>query len=98
MGSANPKRADAPVPIRCASCRRRIAWTDALQHLRNKVYCSDWCMKELAATETSERSEQWEMLHYHGHSRVAIARLYGVAHSQVYTALDRIRSFFGRAR
>ena len=94
MGSANPKRSPVPVPIRCYGCHRTCAWTDGLQPLRNRAYCSRWCMNEPAITQTEERSDQWELLNLHGYKPVAIAKLYAVAHSQVYNALDRRASVY----
>lgn len=89
MGTSTPKRTDEPVPVRCASCRRTVAWTDALQSLRNKMYCSQWCMDETPATPTEDRTDQWRMLLSSGFSPVSIGKIYGVAHSQVYIALKR---------
>lgn len=87
MGTKNPKRLDEPVRIRCASCRKTVSWTDASQPLRNKMYCSLWCMDEAPATPTEERTDQWRLLVSKGFSPVAVAKVYDVAHSQVYTAL-----------
>jgi len=77
------------VALRCAGCRRTIAWTDVEQGLRNKMYCSVWCMDEPAVAPTEERTDQWRILVSRGRSPVAIAKQYGVAHSQVYTALRK---------
>lgn len=90
MGSANPKRSPAPVRICCSGCHRTIAWTDGMQPLRNKVYCSRWCLEEPPAPPTAERTDQWDVLYHHGYKQVAISKLYGVAHSQVYVALDKL--------
>lgn len=89
MGSANPKRSPVPVNIRCSSCRRIMAWTDGTQPLRNKIYCSEWCMLEPVATPTEARSDQWRALSMTGWKPVAISKIYEVAHSQVYGVLDK---------
>lgn len=89
MGTANPKRSAEPVPIRCSGCRKTVAWTDAMQSLRNKMFCSVWCMEETPVTPTEERTDQWRMLYATGVSPVAIAKQYGTAHSQVYVALRK---------
>lgn len=90
MGSAKPVRSEEPVPIRCAGCRKTIAWTDGISALRNRLYCSHWCMQEPEVYPTEERVDQWRMLYRSGMSPVAIANLYGVAHSQVYVAIGRM--------
>jgi hypothetical protein len=87
MGSANPKRSPEPIRIRCSGCRRAFAWTDGFTPLRNKIYCSEWCMSESAVTLTEERTDQWRLMRSHGWKPVAISKVYGVAHSQVYVAL-----------
>lgn len=90
MGTSRPNLAPEPVPIRCASCRRTIGWTDGKVPLRNKVYCTSWCMDEPIATPTETRTDEWRVLKTVGHmSPVAISKIYDVAHSQVYSALDR---------
>jgi hypothetical protein len=90
VGTAKPNRAPQPLGVRCASCRRTIGWTDGLVALRNKVYCSSWCMDEPVATPTESRTDEWRVLNKVGHlSPVAISKVYGVAHSQVYGALGR---------
>lgn len=89
MGTANPKRAPEPVPVRCSGCRRTVAWTDSTQSLRNKMFCSLWCASETPATPTEDRTDQWRFLNASGISPVSIGKLYGVAHSQVYTALKK---------
>jgi hypothetical protein len=89
MGTATPKRAPEPVPVRCAGCRKTLAWTDAEQSLRNKMYCSLWCMEEPAVTPTEDRTDQWRILVASGMSPVAVSKIYGVAHSQVYTAIKK---------
>jgi hypothetical protein len=89
MGSANPKRAPKPVAVRCSGCRKAIAWTDGLVPLRNKVFCSRWCMDEPIATPTEARTDQWRVLSTAGWKPVAIGHLYDVAHSQVYGSLGR---------
>ena len=78
-------------PVLCASCGRRIAWATSQEPLRTQVTCSQWCLMELPVTPTEARTDQWAALHKAGGwSPVAIAKLYGVPHSQVYKALDRI--------
>lgn len=89
MGTANPRRTEEPVPVRCAGCRRILAWTDAVHPMRNKLYCTHWCMEEAAANPTEERLDQWRVLVNSGFSPVTIGKMYGVAHSQVYTALKK---------
>jgi hypothetical protein len=46
-------------------------------------------MDEVPATPTEERTDQWRLLASKGISPVSIAKVYGVAHSQVYTALKK---------
>lgn len=75
--------------VRCASCRRTLAVTEADVALRNKVYCDAWCLGESAVTQFEARNDQWKALHAHGWSPVYIGKAYGVAHSQVYKSLDR---------
>ena len=89
MGTANPRRTEEPVPVRCAGCRRIVAWTDSVYPMRNKLFCTHWCTEEPAANPTEERLDQWRVLNSSGMSPVKVARLYGVAHSQVYTALKK---------
>lgn len=89
MGAINQKKAPEPMPVRCASCRKTIAWTDTVQSLRNKMYCSHWCLEEPQATPTEERTDQWRMLFNAGFSPVSIGKIYDVAHSQVYIALKK---------
>lgn len=87
MGTKNPKRSEVPIAVRCAGCRRIIAWTDSEQAMRNKMFCNMWCMEEVPTTPTQERTDQWRLLKGSGMSPVAIAKRYDVAHSQVYVAL-----------
>lgn len=76
--------------IRCRSCGRRIGWSIVDHALRTSVTCSQWCAEEIAATPTEDRTDQWIALNWAaGLSPLSIGRLYGVAHSQVYKALDR---------
>ena len=91
MGTSNPKRSPQPTRVRCSGCNRTIAWTDGLLPLRNKVFCSLWCAAEPAVTKNSPVIDQWDFLKRAGFSPVAIAKRYGVAHSQVYNCLDRLR-------
>lgn len=78
-------------PVLCASCGRRLAWAASEVPLRTQVTCSQWCLRELHVTPTEERTDQWAALHQAaGMSPVAVGKIYGVAHSQVYKALDRI--------
>ena len=76
--------------VRCASCRRTLAFTPATEALRNKVYCSSWCMDEPPATQYEARNDQWKALNEHGLTPVAISKIYGVPHSQVYKAIARL--------
>jgi hypothetical protein len=47
-------------------------------------------MDEPVATPTESRTDEWRVLNKVGHlSPVAISKVYGVAHSQVYGALGR---------
>lgn len=47
-------------------------------------------MNEPVATPTETRTDEWRVLSKLGHlTPVAISRVYGVAHSQVYGALGR---------
>ena len=75
--------------VRCASCRRTVAFTDASVALRNKVYCSEWCALEVPATQFEARTDQWKAMVAQGWSPVDVAQQYGVAHSQVYKAVAR---------
>lgn len=90
MGAANPVRSEEPVAVRCAGCRKIIAWTDGVGSLRNSLYCSKWCMDEPDVYPTEERVDQWRTLSRAGMSPVAISKIYGVAHSQVYVALGKM--------
>ena len=76
-------------PVRCASCRRTLAVTTGEVALRNKVYCNEWCMDEPPATIFEARNDQWKAMAAAGWSKVYISQKYGVAHSQVYKAVDR---------
>lgn len=75
--------------VRCASCRKTVAYTDSDGVLRNKVYCSEWCYDETPVTEFEERNDQWKVMVSHGWSPVYVGKVYGVAHSQVYKTVGR---------
>lgn len=75
--------------VRCASCRRTVAVTDAEVALRNKVFCNQWCLDEVPATQFEARNDQWKAMFAHGWSPVYIGKTYGAAHSQVYKAIGR---------
>ena len=98
MGTSTPIRSDKPVAVRCSGCRRTTGWTDGTAALRNRVYCSLWCMAEGDIVPTQERLDQWKLLSGVGMSPVAIARKYGVAHSQVYVALGKMGPKTAKAR
>ena len=76
-------------PIRCASCRRVVAYSPAATALRNKVYCDRWCANEAPVTPEQERNDQWRILVAHAVSPVRVARLYGVDHARVYRVVDK---------
>lgn len=75
--------------VRCASCRRRVAVTDKSTALRNKVYCSKWCLDEPAATEFEERNDIWRLMAANGVKPVRIARLFGADHALVYRVIGK---------
>lgn len=75
--------------VRCASCRRALAVTASDSALRSKVFCDDWCLNEIPATQFEARNDQWKAMVTFGVSPVAVARDFGVAHSQVYKAVAR---------
>lgn len=76
--------------VRCASCRRTLAVSEADIPLRTKVYCNDWCLAEPPASPTEARTDEWRWLvAVYGVSPVKIGKDYGLAHSQVYKALKR---------
>lgn len=75
--------------IRCASCRRTVAFTESTSALRNKVYCDAWCQAEIPATPLEARNDQWKAMVANGWSEVYVSKKYGVAHSQVYKAVAR---------
>lgn len=78
-------------PVFCASCGRRVAWASSDAALRTQILCSTWCDNEMHATPTEERTDLWAALHRAASmSPVAVGKLFGVPHSQVYKALDRI--------
>lgn len=76
-------------PVRCASCRRTLAYTDGDGILRNKMYCNTWCYEEPPATPFEDRNDQWKMMAAVGWSPVYVGKIYGVAHSQVYKTIGR---------
>ena len=76
--------------IRCASCRRTVAFTDSDGTLRNKVYCNEWCYEEPAVTQFEDRNDQWKMMVAAGLSPVYVGKAYDVAHSQVYKTIGRL--------
>ena len=75
--------------VRCASCRRTVAYSDGEVALRNKVYCSEWCVNEIPTTVFEARNDQWKAMVANGWSEVFVAKKYDVAHSQVYKAVAR---------
>lgn len=76
-------------PIRCSSCRRTVAITDAPVALRNKIYCSEWCAEEPLVTPFEARTDMWKVMISHGMSPVYVSKQYDVPHSQVYKAVAR---------
>lgn len=81
---------DEGLAVRCASCRRAVAWSVKPAQIRNAVFCSDWCLQEPPATPMSARNDMWQALVSAGVTPARLARLYGVAHSLVYRTLDRL--------
>jgi hypothetical protein len=75
--------------VRCASCHRTIAVAAGEQPLRNKVYCSEWCLHEPAAAPNEARNDMWRAMVEHGISPVKIGKVYNVPHSQVYKSVAR---------
>lgn len=75
--------------VRCASCRRTIAYTTSANPLRNKIFCSEWCLDEPAVAPNESRNDMWNAMVDHGVSPVKVGKLYGVPHSQVYKSVAR---------
>lgn len=79
--------------VRCSSCGRRLAITGGASALRNRVFCGNWCARELGVTPTEVRTDCLAALHQVlGLSPLESGRPFGLAHSQVYVALDRINA------
>lgn len=70
--------------VRCASCHRTVAYTLSESPLRNKIYCSEWCIAEPAVAPNEPRNDMWQAMVEHGLSPVKVGKVYGVPHSQVY--------------
>ncbi len=82
---------DEGLAVRCASCRRAVAWSAKPAVIRNEIFCSDWCRDEPPTTTMAARNDEWVILNkLGGVTPVAISRRYGVAHSLVYRTLKRL--------
>lgn len=93
-----PSSRDAGLAVRCASCRRAVAWSVKPTGIRNEVFCSDWCLNEPPATAQEERNDQWDFLTAYGGWRpLQVSKYYGIAHSLVYRTLTRLRTPVPRA-
>lgn len=78
-------------PIRCAGCRRTVAYSTNPLTLRHKIYCDKICAQRAPATADYLRNVEWLALNDAGMAPLAIGRLYGSAHSLVYKTLRKMR-------
>lgn len=82
---------DEGLAVRCAGCRRAVAWAAKPAVVRNEVFCTTWCRDEPPATPMAARNDQWQILNLVAGVRpLPIAQRYGVAHSLVYRTLARL--------
>lgn len=76
--------------LRCGSCLRTIGVSNKPAPLRNKVYCSEWCMDEAPVQKDfEERNDMWRTLYASGVKPVRIAHMYNVDHALVYRVVGR---------
>lgn len=79
--------------VRCSSCGRRVGMSPGVSPLRNRVYCDSWCADEQEVTPTECRTDYLAALHHvKGMSPGQAGKVFGLAHAQVYGALDRINA------
>ena len=72
-------------PVCCRGCGAAVAYAASGEALRSRVYCSVWCQEHEPATNNDWRRDVWYVMHNDlGHSKVNIAKMFGVKHPQVY--------------
>ena len=76
--------------VYCSGCHRKIGTCFDKYPNRYKVFCDDRCAFEPAVTSEAERNDAWQFLSFRGTKPVAIAKMFGSPHGQVYRTLDRL--------
>ena len=72
-----------PTALRCAGCTRKIGVSISITPLRNKVWCTEFCITDLAVGQNETRDAVITELSRAGRSDGYIAFLFGIGRSRV---------------